>query len=341
MPLHLRGRTGGGKSIKMSVIVLAEHTQGSFKKKTFEAVQYASAIAQQIGTSTTAVVLGTIDEGSLAQLGGYGAQKVLHIADARLDNLSARAYAKALAAAAEREGAKVIVASHDVTGKAVAPRLAARLKAGMVAGAISHPDLSKGFVIRKAVFAGKAFADVNVTSDVKVVTLMPNTFSVQSAGGSCAVEKVDVAFDAKDFGVQVKEVNKVTGAVPLGEAELVVSGGRGLKGPENWHVLESLAESLGAALACSRPVADSHWRPHHEHVGQTGGTIRPNLYIAAGISGAIQHLAGVNGAKTIVVINKDPEAPFFKAADYGVVGDALEILPKLTAAVKKFKEAQS
>lgn len=325
----------------MSVLVLAEHTQGSFKKKTFEAVQYASAIAQQMGTTTTAVVLGTVDDSMLAQLGGYGAQKVLHITDSRLDNLSARAYAKALAAAAEKEGAKVIVASHDVTGKAVAPRLAARLKAGMVAGAISYPDLGKGFVVKKAVFAGKAFAYVNVTSDVKVVTLMPNTFPVQKGEGTAAVEKLDVSFDDKDFGVQVKEVSKVTGTVPLAEAELVVSGGRGLKGPENWHVLESLADSLGAALACSRPVADSHWRPHHEHVGQTGGTIRPNLYIAVGISGAIQHLAGVNGSKTIVVINKDPEAPFFKAADYGIIGDALEVVPKLTAAVKKFKETQS
>lgn len=325
----------------MSVIVLAEHNQGSFKKKTFEAVQYAAAIARQMGTSTTAVVLGNIDASILAQLGAYGAQKVLHVADARLDNLSARAYAKALSTATEKENAKVIVALHDVTGKAVAPRLAAKLKAGMVAGAVSHPDLSKGFLVKKGVFAGKAFAYVNITSDVKVVTLMPNTFAVQKGEGTATVEKLDVAFDDKDFGVQMKELNKVTGAVPLAEAELVVSGGRGMKGPENWPILESLAESLGAALACSRPVADSHWRPHHEHVGQTGGTIRPNLYIAVGISGAIQHLAGVNASKTIVVINKDPEAPFFKAADYGVVGDALEIVPKLTAAVKKFKENQN
>jgi len=325
----------------MSVIVLAEHTQGSFKKKTFEAVQYASAIAQQMGTTTTAVVLGNVEGSMLQSLGAYGAQKVLHVSDARLDNLSPKAYTKALAAAAEKEGAKVIVASHDVTGKAVAPRLAARLKAGMVAGAISYPDLTKGFLIKKAVFAGKAFAHVNITSDVKVITLMPNTFPVSRQDGSAAVEALSVSFDDKDFGITVKEVNKVTGTVPLAEAELVVSGGRGLKGPENWHVLESLADALGAALACSRPVADSHWRPHHEHVGQTGGTIRPNLYVAVGISGAIQHLAGVNSSKTIVVINKDPEAPFFKAADYGVIGDALEVVPKLTAAVKKFRETQS
>jgi electron transfer flavoprotein alpha subunit len=325
----------------MSVLVLAEHQQGSFKKKSFEAVQYAAGIAQAMGTTVTALVLGNAGDSEMQQLGQYGAQKVLHVADAKLDNLNGRAYAKAIAAAAEKEGAKVIVGLHDVTGKAVMPRVAARLKAGMVAGAVAQPDLSKGFAIKKTVFSGKAFAHVNITSDIKVVTLMPNTFQVKKGEGSTSVEKLDVSFEDKDFGVTVKEVNKVTGAVPLAEAELVVSGGRGLKGPENWGILENLADSLGAALACSRPVADSHWRPHHEHVGQTGGTIRPNLYIAVGISGAIQHLAGVNGSKTIVVINKDKDAPFFKAADYGVEGDAMEIVPKLTEAIKKFKESHN
>jgi electron transfer flavoprotein alpha subunit len=323
----------------MSVLVLAEHTQGSFKKKSFEAVQYASGIAQSLGTTVTALVLGNAQ--NMEQLGQCGATKVLNVTDARLENLSSRAYTKAIVTAAEKEGAKVIVCLHDVTGKSVAPRVAARLKAGMIAGAVSQPDLSKGFVVKKNVFSGKAFAFVNISSDVKVITLMPNTFPVKKGEGSAAVEQLAVPFDDKDFGVTVKEVNKVTGAVPLSEAELVVSGGRGMKGPENWGVLENLAKELGAALACSRPVADSHWRPHHEHVGQTGGTIRPNLYIAVGISGAIQHLAGVNGSKTIVVINKDPEAPFFKAADYGVLGDALEIVPKLTEAVKKFKESHN
>jgi len=325
----------------MSIIVLAEHTQGVFKKKTFEAVQYAAAIAEKLGTTVTAVAVGSVADNELQTLGQAGAAKVLHVADARLDNLNARAYAKALVTATQKEGAKVIVALHDVTGKAVAPRVSAALKAGLVAGAVSYPDTANGFVIKKTVFSGKAFAYVNITSDVKVVTLMPNTFQVKKGEGTVAVEKLDVAFEDKDFGIQVKEVNKVTGAVPLSEAELVVSGGRGMKGPENWYVLEDLAKELGAALACSRPVADAHWRPHHEHVGQTGGTIRPNLYIAVGISGAIQHLAGVNGSKTIVVINKDPEAPFFKAADYGVLGDAMEVVPRLTEAVKKFKEAHS
>lgn len=324
----------------MSILVLAENAQGSFKKKTFEAVQYAAELAQKMGTTVTAVALGNVNDAAMQELGQYGATKVLHVADARLDNLNARAYTKALATAAEKEGAKVVVCLHDVTGKAVAPRLSARLKAGMVAGAVSQPDTSNGFNIKKTVFSGKAFAFVNITTDVKIINLMPNTFAVKKGEGSAAVEKLDVAFDDKDFGITVKEVSKVTGAVPLSEAELVVSGGRGMKGPENWHILEALAKELGAATACSRPVADSHWRPHHEHVGQTGGTIRPNLYIAAGISGAIQHLAGVNSSKTIVVINKDPEAPFFKAADYGVLGDVMDVLPRLTEAVKKWKASQ-
>lgn len=325
----------------MSVLVLTEHENGAFKKKVFESVQYAAGIAQQLGTTATALVLGAAPSDALAQLGAYGATKVLHVADERLNSLDARAYAKAVVAAVEKEGAKVIIALHDVTGKAVAPRVAARLKAGLVAGAISAPDTANGFTLKKAVFSGKAFSYININSEVKVVTLMPNTFQVTKGEGSASVDTLTVNFDDKDFGVKVTEVNKVTGEVPLAEAELVVSGGRGMKGPENWKPLEDLAHELGAGLACSRPVADSHWRPHHEHVGQTGGTIRPNLYIAIGISGAIQHLAGVNGSKTIVVINKDPEAPFFKAADYGVVGDAAEVLPRLTEAVKKFKAAQN
>lgn len=325
----------------MSVIVLAEHSQGVFKKKTFEALQYAAKIAADLGTSVTAIAAGEVAESEMQGLGAYGAQKVLHIADARLNDFNARAYTKAIVAAVQKENAKVVVGLHDVAGKSVLPQVAAALKAGLVAGAIGYPDVSNGFTVRKAVFSGKAFANVSITSDVKVITLMPNTFQITKGSGTATAEQFSVAFDDKDFGVKVKAVNKVTGTVPLSEAELVVSGGRGMKGPENWYVLEDLAKELGASLACSRPVADAHWRPHYEHVGQTGGTIRPNLYIAVGISGAIQHLAGVNGSKTIVVINKDPEAPFFKAADYGVLGDAMEVVPRLTAAVKKFKEANS
>jgi electron transfer flavoprotein alpha subunit len=322
----------------MSVIVLVEHTEGNIKKKSLEAVQYAAGIAQKTGTTVSAVVLGTLADSEMESLGQYGAQKVLHVADARLDELHARAYTSALLTAAQKESSKIIIALHDINGRAVAPRLSAKLKAGLVAGALSYPDLDKGFVIKKAVFSGKAFAFVNITSDVKVITLMPNTFQLNKGDGKATIEKLDVSFGDKDFGVKVKEVNKIKGEIPLADAQLVVSGGRGMKGPENWGLIEDLAKELGAGTACSRPVADAHWRPHHEHVGQTGGTVRPNLYIAVGISGAIQHLAGVNGSKTIVVINKDPEAPFFKAANYGVVGDALEILPRLTEAVKNFKQ---
>lgn len=322
----------------MSVLVLVEHTDGNIKKKSFEAVQYAAEIAQKTSTTAIALVLGTVTNSEMEALGNYGAQKVLHVADERLNELHARAYASALIAAAKKEDSKIIITLHDINGRAVAPRVAVKLNAGLVAGALSYPDTNKGFVIKKVVFSGKAFAYVNITSDVKVIMLMANTFPLKQGDGKATIEKLDVTFGDKDFGIKVKDVSKVTGEVSLSDAELVVSGGRGMKGPENWGLIEDLAKELGAATACSRPVADAHWRPHHEHVGQTGGTVRPNLYIAAGISGAIQHLAGVNGSKTIVVINKDPEAPFFKAANYGVVGDAMEILPRLTEAVRKFKQ---
>jgi electron transfer flavoprotein alpha subunit len=322
------------------VLVLLENIEGNFKKKSFELVQYAATVAKNMGTEAIALVLGTSNNESMAALGAYGATKVLHVNDAQLNQLSARAYTKAVVAAAQKESAKVIIAAHDVIGKSVAPQVASRMKAGLATGAVSYPDTSAGFVVKRNVFGGKAFAFVNVSTDVKVITLLANSFPLTKAEGNAPVETLSVAFDATDFALQVKETNKVTGAVPLGEAELVVSGGRGLKGPENWGVIEDLAATMGAATACSRPVADAHWRPHHEHVGQTGGTIRPNLYIAIGISGAIQHLAGVNGSKAIVVINKDPEAPFFKAADYGVIGDALEVTPKLNEAFKRFKASQ-
>jgi len=322
----------------MSVLVLVEHTEGIIKAKNFEAVQYAATIAKQMGITATAVVFGAVADAEMEKLGAYGATKVLHVADKRLDDLHGRAYAAAVTAAAKKEDSNIIITLHDINGRAVAPRVAVQLNAGLVAGALSYPDTEKGFVVKRAVFSGKAFAFVNITSDVKVIMLMPNTFPVAEGSGKATIEKLDVAFADKDFNVKVRSLDKVTGEIPLSDARLVVSGGRGMKGPENWGLIEDLAKELGAATACSRPVADAHWRPHHEHVGQTGGTIRPDLYIAAGISGAIQHLAGVNGSKTIVVINKDPEAPFFKAANYGVVGDVMDVLPRLTEAVKKFKQ---
>jgi electron transfer flavoprotein alpha subunit len=219
------------------------------------------------------------------RLGQYGAQKVLHVADARLDELHARAYTTALLAAVQKENSKIIIALHDINGRAVAPRLSVKLKAGLVAGALSYPDLDKGFVIKKAVFSGKAFAYVNITSDIKVITLMPNTFQLNKADGRATIEKLDVSFGDKDFGIKVKEVNKIKGEISIADAQLVVSGGRGMKGPENWGLLENLAKELGAATACSRPVADAHWRPHHEHVGQTGGTVTPKFVHRCGYFG--------------------------------------------------------
>lgn len=325
----------------MSVLVFIDHTSGTFKKKALESINYAAETAKKVGGPVVALALGTISNEELISLGQYGAEKVLTVSDEKLNKLSAKAYAKAIVAAAKKESAKVIITSHNVTGKTVAGMVASMLNAGLVAGAIDYPQTDNGFVVKKNVFSGKAFANVKVNTDIKIVTLTPNTFAVKKGEGTATVEAFAVDFSDNDFSVQQVKEDKVTGKTPLGEAELVVSGGRGLKGPENWGILENLADALGASLACSRPVADADWRPHHEHVGQTGGTIRPNLYVAVGISGAIQHLAGVNGSKTIVVINKDPEAPFFKAADYGVVGDAFEVVPQLTEAVKRFNANQN
>lgn len=321
----------------MSVIIFADQFQGKIKKAALEAVQYGAKVAQQLGTSATAVVVGEAAADELEALGKYGATKVLHVSDARLNEPEAGVCTKIMAEAATKESAKVIIFPHNFSGRSIAPQLSARLKAGLVAGAISLPDTANGFVVKKNVFSGKAFANVNITSDQKIVSVLPNTFSLEPGSGSASVEAFSPAVSDTDFRIKTVKVETISGEVPLTEAEIVVSGGRGLKGPENWGLVEDLAHALGAATACSRPVADADWRPHHEHVGQTGFTIRPNLYVAIGISGAIQHLAGVNGSKVIVVINKDPEAPFFKAADYGIVGDAFEIVPRLTAAVKKYK----
>jgi electron transfer flavoprotein alpha subunit len=266
----------------------------------------------------------------------------LHVTGDQFAGYDPQVLAKAVIEAANANGAKVIVFSHDTTGKGVAPRVAARLKAGLVAGAIDYPKTDGGkFTVKKAVFSGKAFAEVAINTDVKVISLTPNSVGVTLGSGSAVVEAFAPAVEASKLSIE--NITKAASAdeIPLPEAELVVSAGRGMKGPENWGMIEDLAHALGAATACSRPVADIGWRPHHEHVGQTGVTVRPNLYIAIGISGAIQHLAGVNGSKVMVVINKDPEAPFFKAADYGIVGEAFEIVPRLTEAVKKLKASQN
>jgi electron transfer flavoprotein alpha subunit len=310
----------------MSVLVYIDTLNGSIAKNAMEAVYYGSKIG-----STTVVTNGTIDEGALAELGKYGAQKVL--IHRGLSSNDSSQLTNLVAAAAEAVSAETIVFSLDLTGRSVASRVSAKLKAGLVVGAIDLPAADG--TVKVNVFSGKAYGNVKVNTAKKVIAITPNSIGIEAADGSASVEEFSA--DCGTAGIRVKEVQKQEGDVLLPEAELVVSAGRGLKGPENWGIVEDLAKVLGAATACSRPVSDIGWRPHHEHVGQTGLAIRPNLYIAAGISGAIQHLAGVNGSKVIVVINTDPEAPFFKAADYGIVGDAFEVLPKLTEEIQKLK----
>lgn len=318
----------------MSVLVFIDQADGQVKKASFEAMSYGSKVAELLQTTAEGIVLGTINE-DLAGLGKYGLKKIHHVNNDVLNHFDAQVFTNVIAQAVESTGAKVVIFSNNIDGKAIAPRLAARLKAGLVAGAISVPETGNGFTVTKNVFSGKAFAKVSLNSDIKIISLNTNAFPVTMVEGTAEVVALNASVDQPK--VKVIKVEKVTGEIPLSEAEIVVSGGRGLKGPENWGMIEELAKLLGAATACSRAVADVHWRPHHEHVGQTGLAIAPNLYIAIGISGAIQHLAGVNRSKVIVVINKDPEAPFFKAADYGIVGDAFEVVPKLIEDVKKLK----
>lgn len=316
------------------VLIYIDQADQEVKKASLEAISYGAALAKQMGTNAEAIILGTVKE-DLSQLGKYGVTKVHQVANESLNHFDARVNATVTAEAVKLSGADVIVFAHNTNGKAIAPAVAVKLNAGIVTGASALPKTDNGFVVTKTVFSGKAFAQINIDTPVKVISINQNCFGVHTQEGSCAVEALSITIPAAS--IKVTATHKVEGEIPLTEANLVVSGGRGLKGPENWGIIEDLAKVLGAATACSRPVSDSDWRPHHEHVGQTGVQVAPNLYIAVGISGAIQHLAGVNRSKTIVVINKDPEAPFFKAADYGIVGDAFEVLPALTAAIQKSK----
>ncbi len=321
------------------VLVYAESPRGLFKKAALEAVTFGKKLADQMGVPCAAVVLGSV-QSDPGELGRYGASRVLHVGHEQLNTLDGQVTAAVLSEVARRVGATVVVLSHTSTGKTVAGRLAVRLQAGLVSG-ISGVVAIEGdgrLIVRKSVFSGKATAQYAIVSPVKVLSLMGNAVRAEASGSPVSAEPLDVP--VPPARVRVREVRTVEGRVPLPEAEIVVSAGRGMKDPSNWHIIEELADALNATTACSRPVADSHWRPHHEHVGQTGIAIRPNLYIAVGISGAIQHLAGVNNSKVIVVINKDPEAPFFKAADYGVVGDLFEVVPRLTEAVRRFKASQ-
>ncbi len=318
----------------MSVLIFIDTAEGHVKKASLEALTYGAKAAEILGTTAEAVVLGTVQE-DLAALGKYGVKKIHHVNNESLNHQDAQVFTNVIAQVAGASGASLVVFSNNLSGKAIAPRLSVRLKAGLVSGAVALPDTSNGFLVKKNVFSGKAYATITVNTEIRIITLNANSY--QTLAGEGTAEVVPFQANVQTGKVKVTNVTKASGEVLLTEAEIVVSAGRGMKGPENWGIVEELAKSLHAATACSRPVADAHWRPHNEHVGQTGFAIAPNLYIAIGISGAIQHLAGVNRSKVIVVINKDPEAPFFKAADYGIVGDAFEVVPKMTAAIKKLK----
>ncbi len=322
----------------MAVLTYTENWDGKFKKLSFELVSYAKQIADQLGTNVVALSIGNVAGEELQKLGNYGAAKVLSVQDDRLNVLINRAYASIVSQVADKENADVIVFANNFTGKAVAPRVAVKLKAGAVTGVTAAPSSLDPFVVKKKVFTNKAFADVVVTSPKKVLTLFQNSVGIAETGGEAQVESFSPELNDADFKTKVLDVNKITGKVLLSDAEVVVSGGRGMKSPDNWQPLEEMAAELGAATACSRPVSDEGWRPHEEHVGQTGKIIAPNLYFALGISGAIQHLGGVSSSKCIVAVNTDKDAPIFEAADYGIIGDVQKVLPELVQGIKELKK---
>ncbi|MCM5661517.1 electron transfer flavoprotein subunit alpha/FixB family protein [Galbibacter mesophilus] len=318
----------------MSVLVYTETENGKLKKTAFEVASYAKGVADMLGTSVTAVAVNADD---VSELGKYGVEKVLTVSNDKLNNFNAKAYADVLKQAAEKESSKVVVVSSSANAKFLAPILAVNLNAGYASNVVALPESDSPFKVKRTAFTNKAFNVTEITTDVKLVGLSKNAFGLKESDGAASTEDFSPSLNDADFTTEVSSVDKVTGKVPIADAEIVVSGGRGLKGPENWGMVEELADVLGAATACSKPVSDMGWRPHSEHVGQTGKPVASNLYIAIGISGAIQHLAGINASKVKVVINNDPEAPFFKAADYGVVGDAFEVVPQLIEKLKEFK----
>ena len=318
----------------MPIIVFIEKDNQEVKKSSFETISYASALAQQSGDEVIGVAIGEFAEGQLPSLGNYGLSTVLH-ASTDTETWLGQTYASVLAQVVQEKSASVVVLPSSSLTEAIAARLGAKLDASIATNVIGLPDISSGFVVKKGIFTGKAFAHIDMTQAHKVISVKTNSYPFEVGSGTATVEALSVNIDTTDLPVTIKETKKSEGKVLLPEAELVVSAGRGLKGPENWGMIDELADLIGAATACSKPVSDVDWRPHHEHVGQTGIKISPNLYIAVGISGAIQHLAGVSSSKTIVVINTDEEAPFFKAADYGIVGDAFEVIPRLIEAIKK------
>ncbi len=322
----------------MSVLVYTESEKGTFKKTAFEVASYAKSVADMMGTTVTAIA---INGGDAAALGAYGVDKVLEINDSKLENFNAAAYAKTIAQAVKADGGSVVVVSQTADAKYIAPLLAVQLEAGYASNVIALPEGTAPFKVKRTAFTNKAYSHTEINTAIKLVGLGKNAFGLNENNGAAVAEAFTPTLDNSDFGVQLESVDKASDKVSIADAEIVVSAGRGLKGPENWGMIEEMADILGAATACSKPVSDLGWRPHGEHVGQTGKPVASNLYIAIGISGAIQHLAGINSSKVKVVINNDPEAPFFKAADYGIVGDAFEIVPQLNEKLKAFKAANS
>ena len=319
----------------MSILVYTENWDGKFKKLSFELVSYATAIAKELNLKVIAISIGNVNDDELKKLGTYGASKILSVKDERFISLDNKALSLAVANAAKAENAKVVIFAHNNLGKAISPRVAVKLNAGLVSGVTGLPLSFNPFMVKKKSFTGKAFAKVQLNSEIKVLTLSQNSFELVETSDNASIEQFNPNVPDEQFSTSVIETKKVTGKVLLTDAEVVISGGRGMKGPENWAGLEELAHLLKAGLACSRPVSDEGWRGHEEHVGQTGKIIAPNLYFAFGISGAIQHLGGVSSSKVIVAVNKDPEAPIFESADYGIVGDVFKVIPQLIEGVKE------
>jgi len=322
----------------MSILIYAESAEGKFKKVAFELASYAKKVAESLGTTVTAL---TVNNSDVSELAKYGVDKVLKVNNDKLAGFTAKAYADVIKQAAEKEETKVVLLSSTTDSIYLSSLVAVALNAGFASNVVGLPVSTSPFQVKRNAFSNKAFNITEINTDVKVLGLAKNSYGIFESAGSATEEDFNPTIGDNDFGVKVESVEKVSGKVSIADADIVVSGGRGLKGPENWGLIEDLAAVLGAATACSKPVSDLGWRPHSEHVGQTGKPVATNLYIAVGISGAIQHIAGINSSKVKVVINNDADAPFFKVADYGIVGDAFEIIPKLTEKLKAFKAQHS
>ncbi|RPD99059.1 electron transfer flavoprotein subunit alpha/FixB family protein [Aureibaculum marinum] len=318
----------------MSVLVYAESSEGKFKKIAFETVSYGKKVAELLETSLSVV---TINANNVSSLSDYGAQKIITVNNDKLNTFNAKAYADVLKQVAEKESANIVIIDSSNNGLYLAPLLAVNLEAGYASNVVEAPSSISPFTVKRKAFSNKAFNTTEIKTDKKVIGLAKNSFGLVENKSTATEETFSPTLTDGDFNINSTSVDKAKGKITIADADIVVSGGRGLKGPENWGMIEELADVLGAATACSKPVSDLGWRPHSEHVGQTGKPVASNLYIAIGISGAIQHLAGINSSKVKVVINNDPEAPFFKAADYGIVGDAFEVVPKLIEKLKEFK----